>query len=56
MAPAAFYEGLDRVNRYAIALGLQTAKRPETRAKRAGDFVANLARGERFHEPRAKKR
>ena len=50
----AFYEGLDKVNRYAIVHRLQTAKKPETRAKRIGDFVAKLARGERFHEPRPK--
>ena len=53
-AAAAFYEGLDKLNRYAIAYRLQTAKKPETRAKRVGDFVAKLARGERFHEPRKK--
>ena len=51
-AAQAFYEGLDKANRYAIVHRLQTAKKPETRAKRIGDFVAKLARGERFHEPR----
>lgn len=50
----AFYEGLDKVNRYAIVFRLQTARTPETRAKRIADFVAKLARGERFHEPKAK--
>jgi uncharacterized protein YdeI (YjbR/CyaY-like superfamily) len=36
-------------NRYAIYYRLTTAKRPATRAKRIADFVAQLARGERFH-------
>lgn len=54
-AAQAFYEGLDRVNRYAVVFRLQTAKRPETRARRIADFVAKLGRGERFHEPKAKK-
>jgi uncharacterized protein YdeI (YjbR/CyaY-like superfamily) len=54
-AAQAFYEGLDRVNRYAIVFRLQTAKKPETTAKRIADFVAKLARSERFHEPRSKK-
>ena len=42
------------MNRYAIVFRLQTARTPETRAKRIVDFVAKLARGERFHEPKAK--
>lgn len=50
---AAFYERLDRLNRYAIVHRLATAKKPETRARRIADFVAKLARGERFHESRA---
>jgi uncharacterized protein YdeI (YjbR/CyaY-like superfamily) len=53
-AAAAFYERLDRVNRYAIVYRLHTAKKAETRARRITDFVAKLARGERFHEARAK--
>jgi uncharacterized protein YdeI (YjbR/CyaY-like superfamily) len=52
-AAAAFFERLDRVNRFAISHRLQTAKKPETRARRIADFVAKLARGERFHEARA---
>jgi uncharacterized protein YdeI (YjbR/CyaY-like superfamily) len=52
-AAAAFFERLDRVNRFAIAHRLQTAAKPETRARRIVDFVAKLARGERFHEARA---
>ena len=40
---------LNAQNRYAIYYRLTTAKRPETRAKRISDFVALLARGEKFH-------
>jgi uncharacterized protein YdeI (YjbR/CyaY-like superfamily) len=54
-AAQAFYEGLDRVNRYAVVFRLQSAKKPETRARRIADFVAKLARSERFHEPKGKK-
>jgi uncharacterized protein YdeI (YjbR/CyaY-like superfamily) len=46
---AKFFATLDSANRYAILWRLQTAKRPETRAKRITDFVAMLARGEKLH-------
>ena len=46
---AAFFAELDGANRYAILWRLQTAKRPETRAKRLAKFVAMLARHERIH-------
>ncbi len=45
----ATYETLNAQNRYAIYHRLITAKRPETRIKRIADFIAMLARGERFH-------
>ena len=45
----AFYATLNRQNQFAIYHRLQTAKRPETRAKRIADFVAQLAAGKRFH-------
>jgi uncharacterized protein YdeI (YjbR/CyaY-like superfamily) len=45
----AFFEQLNGANRYAILWRLQTAKRPETRAKRIAQFVAMLARGEKIH-------
>lgn len=45
----AFFETLDRKNLYAIYYRLQTAKRPETRAKRMAQILAQLERGERFH-------
>jgi len=43
------YATLNAQNRYAIYYRLTTVKRPETRAKRIADFVAMLARGERFY-------
>jgi uncharacterized protein YdeI (YjbR/CyaY-like superfamily) len=48
-AAAAHLQTLNAQNRYAIYYRLTTAKRPETRAKRIADFVALLARGEKFH-------
>lgn len=45
----AFFETLDRRNLYPIYYRLQTAKRPETRAKRMADIFARLERGERFY-------
>jgi uncharacterized protein YdeI (YjbR/CyaY-like superfamily) len=46
---AAFFEGLDRANRYAILWRIQTAKRAETRARRIEQFVAMLGRHEKIH-------
>ena len=46
---AAFFATLKSVNRYAILYRVHTAKKPETRAKRIGDFVAMLERGETIH-------
>jgi uncharacterized protein YdeI (YjbR/CyaY-like superfamily) len=45
----AFFETLNRSNVYAIVYRLQTAKRPETRARRIQQFVAMLARNEKLH-------
>jgi uncharacterized protein YdeI (YjbR/CyaY-like superfamily) len=49
--PAAktFFATLDRKNLYAIYHRLQTAKRPETRARRMEAILGQLERGERFH-------
>ncbi|AVR94525.1 YdeI/OmpD-associated family protein [Pseudoduganella armeniaca] len=49
--PAArqFFATLDSRNRYAILHRLQTAKKPETRARRLEQFVQMLARGEKLH-------
>lgn len=45
----AFFEQLDKTNRYAVLWRVQTAKKPETRASRIEKFVAMLARGEKIH-------
>lgn len=45
----AFYDTLEKRNTYAILWRIQTAKKPETRAKRIRDFVAMLERGEKIH-------
>lgn len=45
----AFFESLNRVNRYAIAYRLQTAKKPETKQRRMEMILAMLSRGEAFH-------
>jgi uncharacterized protein YdeI (YjbR/CyaY-like superfamily) len=49
-APAkAFYATLDSQNRYAILFRIQTAKKPETRAKRIQRFVEMLEKNEKLH-------
>jgi uncharacterized protein YdeI (YjbR/CyaY-like superfamily) len=48
-AARAFFETLDSRNRYAILFRLQTARRPETRAKRIDDFVQMLTRTEKLY-------
>lgn len=45
----AFFETLNKSNRYAITWRLQTARSPETRARRLKAIVAMLARHEAFH-------
>lgn len=44
-----FFETLDSRNRYAILFRIQTAKKPETRAKRINEFVGMLERGQKIH-------
>jgi uncharacterized protein YdeI (YjbR/CyaY-like superfamily) len=44
-----FFQTLDRKNLYTIYYRLHTAKRPETRARRLSQILAQLDRGERFH-------
>ncbi len=39
------FETLDATNRYAILFRVNTAKKPETKARRIADFVKELARG-----------
>ena len=48
-AAAEFFATLDSRNRYAILHRIQTAKKPETRARRIQEFVAMLAEGERLY-------
>lgn len=45
----AFFKTLNRANTYAIAWRLQTAKKPETRAKRTKAILEMLAKGKAFH-------
>ncbi len=47
---AAFFATLDKRNTYAIVYRLQTAKTPETRAKRLQAMIEKLDRGEKFHD------
>ena len=44
-----FFESLDSRNRYSILFRIQTAKKPETRARRIDQFVDMLARGEKIY-------
>ena len=43
------YDELNKANRYAIYFRLTTAKKPETRARRFGQLLAMLQRGEKLH-------
>ena len=52
---AEFFASLNAQNRYAVLFRVQTAKRPETRARKVEEFAAMLARGESVHPPMAKK-
>lgn len=45
----AFFEQIDRTNRYAVLWRVMTAKTPKTRASRIETLVAMLARGEKVH-------
>ena len=45
----AFFDTLDKTNRYSFCWRVQTAKKPETRIARAEKFVAMLAKGEKIH-------
>jgi len=46
---AAFFTTLDSTNRYAILYRLQTAKRPQTRARRFEQYTRMLAAKETLH-------
>ena len=45
----AFFDSLNKANKYAITWRLQTAKTPETREKRMNMILEMLDRGEKFH-------
>jgi uncharacterized protein YdeI (YjbR/CyaY-like superfamily) len=45
----AFFDTLDRANRYAILWRIQTVKKPETRLRRIRQFVEMLERHEKVH-------
>jgi uncharacterized protein YdeI (YjbR/CyaY-like superfamily) len=45
----AFFEKLDRANRYALLWRIQTVKKAETRARKIREFVGMLERGEKIH-------
>lgn len=45
----AFFATLGSANRYAILWRIQTAKRPETRARKIGEFIRMLERNEKLH-------
>lgn len=45
----AFFNTLNKANRYAISYRLQTAKKPQTRQRRFAAILAMLKRGEKFH-------
>ena len=47
---AAFYATLTKRNTYPIVHRLQTAKKPETRAKRIAAIIEMFERGEKFYE------
>ena len=45
----AFYETLNKTNKYAIGWRIQTAKKPETKEKRIKTIIEMLSMGEKFH-------
>jgi uncharacterized protein YdeI (YjbR/CyaY-like superfamily) len=48
-AARAFFDELDRTNRYAMLYRVHDAKKPETRARRIATFVEMCKKGERLH-------
>jgi uncharacterized protein YdeI (YjbR/CyaY-like superfamily) len=45
----AFFNKLDRANRYAVLWRIQTVRKAETRARKIREFVGMLERGEKIH-------
>ena len=52
-AASKMFDVLNGANRFAVLFRVETAKRPETRARRVEQLVAMLARGETIHPQRA---
>lgn len=46
----AFFDTLDKANRYAILWRIQTAKKPETRVRKIRHFIEMLERKEKIHQ------
>jgi uncharacterized protein YdeI (YjbR/CyaY-like superfamily) len=46
---SAFFATLNGTNRYALLFRIQTAKKPETRAKRIQEFIRMLENGEKLY-------
>ncbi|HYW55460.1 MAG TPA: YdeI/OmpD-associated family protein [Polaromonas sp.] len=51
-----FFATVSAQNRYAVLFRLQTAKKPETRVRRVGQFVSMLARGETIYPQNSAKK
>jgi uncharacterized protein YdeI (YjbR/CyaY-like superfamily) len=51
----AFFATIDAANRYAVLWRIQTAVKPETRARRIARLVQMLGRGETIHAARPRK-
>ncbi|MDR9857045.1 YdeI/OmpD-associated family protein [Paenibacillus sp. VCA1] len=45
----AFYDTLNRQNKYAIAFRIQNAKKPETRQRKVEEFIRMLENGEKLY-------
>jgi uncharacterized protein YdeI (YjbR/CyaY-like superfamily) len=46
----AFFQTLDRANRYAILWRIQTVKKAETRTRKVQQFIAMLERKQKIHQ------
>ena len=55
-AAQAFFNTLDSANRYAVLFRIQTVKKAQTRSRKIAGFVEMLARRERIHVPRKRRR
>ena len=51
----AFFATIDAANRYAVLWRIQTAVKPETRARRIARLVEMLGRGETIHAAKARR-